>query len=583
MATTPPHLPTTHLPTPPQRNATPTQPYLKFHNPKTFEDMAKPVPNFRAAGLKAGEVPRFFDNVLQGRAAESVAAKGAWWEARKAAAAEALAPTSGKASPPLPSLPVPDWKYGQPVSTASLQTVTDAYFAALEPKRKLRLPTMPAQVTDSLSSYLRSLGQSEALPELTTSLLTALADKAVVTEGGAEVKGFKYTSRAQAARLVAGRRQQVHDRWLKLWAKKVLVAPELAVVPLKEVDGQLASRFEHVSPKYADLLHQVSMGTQTFGQRYAAKAYFDNPFTRREVAKVATDDFPPSELEVQGTELAKQLDDPTAALHKLLGPTVDMVGSGSALMSEQVAAATEHRYTPDRYMYREGMAYAARLKAEEAALREELAPAHGPHVDVAKYQVAPRSPVQQMFDRVKEAAAAAGGLAAQKAAAAGDPYTVYALSKREALLADPSNMPLDEVLYPEISQEALELELAELDELEAMIDDAEEEELWSLTLTQQFKHLHAFFQTEMPMSVLQHMDPLFIKKVDWETSHGYVDFDKTLEDLKSEYMSEMWGLENLSHHFLPLIRYRRHKARQMAGRYEPEMVPIPTKAAAASQ
>lgn len=43
------------------------QPYLKHHNPRTFEDMSKAIPNFKKFGLKAGEVPRFFDNVLQVR------------------------------------------------------------------------------------------------------------------------------------------------------------------------------------------------------------------------------------------------------------------------------------------------------------------------------------------------------------------------------------------------------------------------------------------------------------------------------------------------------------------------------------
>jgi hypothetical protein len=41
------------------------QPYLHFHNPRTFEDLDKPIPNFKKFGLKAGEVPKFFDNVLQ--------------------------------------------------------------------------------------------------------------------------------------------------------------------------------------------------------------------------------------------------------------------------------------------------------------------------------------------------------------------------------------------------------------------------------------------------------------------------------------------------------------------------------------
>lgn len=55
---------------------------------------------------------------------------------------------------------------------------------------------------------------------------------------------LQYISKAQAAKLVAKRRAEVHERYLKLWAKKLLVAPEAAVVPLKEVDAQLASKFE---------------------------------------------------------------------------------------------------------------------------------------------------------------------------------------------------------------------------------------------------------------------------------------------------------------------------------------------------
>lgn len=38
----------------------------------------------------------------------------------------------------------------------------------------------------------------------------------------------------------------------------------------------------------------------------------------------------------------------------------------------QVAAITAHKYSPDRYMYREGMKLAARYKAEEEALKAEL-------------------------------------------------------------------------------------------------------------------------------------------------------------------------------------------------------------------
>lgn len=58
-----------------------------------------------------------------------------------------------------------------------------------------------------------------------------------------------------------------------------------------------------------------------------------------------------------------------------------------------------------------------------------------------------------------------------------------------AVLKDPSNIAFEEVLYPGLVEEQMNLELAELAELEAAIDDAEEEELWSLTLAAQFKHI----------------------------------------------------------------------------------------------
>ncbi len=40
-----------------------------------------------------------------------------------------------------------------------------------------------------------------------------------------------------------------------------------------------------------------------------------------------------------------------------------------ALLQPQVRAITEHKYTPDRYFYREGMKLAARLAEEEAAAK----------------------------------------------------------------------------------------------------------------------------------------------------------------------------------------------------------------------
>ncbi len=58
---------------------------------------------------------------------------------------------------------------------------------------------------------------------------------------------------------------------------------------------------------------------------------------------------------------------------------------------------------------------------------------------------------------------------------------------REALAADPSNVPLDEILAPELTTEMLEIEMAELDQQLAQIDEAEEEELWSLTLLAQVR------------------------------------------------------------------------------------------------
>jgi hypothetical protein len=51
-------------------------------------------------------------------------------------------------------------------------------------------------------------------------------------------------SKAVVAKVLSARRSEVHERYVKMWAKKLLVSPELAAVPLKDVDGQLASKFE---------------------------------------------------------------------------------------------------------------------------------------------------------------------------------------------------------------------------------------------------------------------------------------------------------------------------------------------------
>jgi hypothetical protein len=50
--------------------------------------------------------------------------------------------------------------------------------------------------------------------------------------------------------------------------------------------------------------------------------------------------------------------------------------------SLQVRAVTEHKFTPDRLMYQEGMKLVQRLEQEEAALRSELAVRNAPRACV---------------------------------------------------------------------------------------------------------------------------------------------------------------------------------------------------------
>lgn len=51
----------------------------------------------------AGEVPKFFDNVLSKRAGEAVHLKGLWWDARRDAALEGLKEKEFKVSPAAPA------------------------------------------------------------------------------------------------------------------------------------------------------------------------------------------------------------------------------------------------------------------------------------------------------------------------------------------------------------------------------------------------------------------------------------------------------------------------------------------------
>jgi hypothetical protein len=63
----------------------------------------------------------------------------------------------------------------------------------------------------------------------------------------------------------------------------------------------------------------------------------------------------------EGAVLAAKLDDPAAALELLLGPAMTAAGAAGVRLSEQVKAVTAHKYTPDRYMYAEGMKLAAKV------------------------------------------------------------------------------------------------------------------------------------------------------------------------------------------------------------------------------
>jgi len=543
------------------------EPYLKPHNLRTYEDFTKPVPNFRAMNLKAGEVPRFFDGVLSSRASDAVAQKDAWWATRKA---EAEAAMQNKSAQPFPTVPVPQWNYGKSVSMNSLQSTTDAYIKALEPKRKLQLAPLPDQVKESIASFASALKQDSAAPEVTDLVMKAFAEKAVVLEEGKPVEGFKYVSEAVAAKVVATRRAQVHDRYLKYWAKKVLISPELALVPMKEVDNQLASKFEGVAPAYADVLSAAGAGPNTFAERLAASPAFSKFFLKRETVADVEQDVPATEAEQQAKQLAVKLESPEEALKAMLGPEIDALGSGQGPLSAQVRAITEHKYTADRLMYREGMKLAARLEEEEAALRKELQPVYGDNVDVAQHQRSPLSPVQKVLNRTKAIAAKNAEFEAA-IKAADTPYMKDVLAKKQEFMKDASNMPLEELLAPEVVTEKMEIELAELAELEAAINDAEEEELWSLTLAAQLKHLQKHFGVDLPHGVIAHMDPILVKKIDWETTNNLEDWDITLDELGSEYAKEQWALETLSHHFLPLIRYRRAKAQAAGVPFTPEL------------
>lgn len=71
-----------------------------------------------------------------------------------------------------------------------------------------------------------------------------MSERSYVEVNGKPQPGFTFMNAAEVAAKVAARRQQVHARWVKLWAKRILATPEQALVPLKERDALLASRHE---------------------------------------------------------------------------------------------------------------------------------------------------------------------------------------------------------------------------------------------------------------------------------------------------------------------------------------------------
>lgn len=545
------------------------EPLLKYHNPRTFESFDHPIPNFRKFNLKAGEVPKFFDNVLLKRADECVQLKNDWWHDRKQEVEEKVKGKDGK----LPTLPVPAWDYGKPVTLAALNAVTDAYVASLEPRRKLRLPTLPAQVSDALTAYTKSLGQEGAVADIKVALLKMLAEKAVVEENGKVLTDFKFTTKAEAEGQVASKRSEVHARWLKLWAKQLGTTPEQALIPLKERDALIASNFEDVSTKYNDLVDAVSFGTESYGQRLAGSAELNAFLLRRDKDKVEAE-FPITEKEKEAIALSKQLDDRAYALTKLLGPALHPEGNSGKLPSEEVDALTEHLYTPDRYFYKEGKALVKKLQEIEAQTKEELKATYGDNVDVAAHLRSPRGPVAALFDRLRELEGRQAEFAAERDAVQDDPYLLHAVTKRQELLKDPASMSFDEVLYPSLTEEWRDIALAEVDAKARQVDEAEEEELWMLTLLAQARHIHQQIEFDLPQSAIAYMDPLLYKKLDWETTNGqdllHHELNDAADSEQGQFLKDMWALENLSHHFLPLIRYRRKKAKALHGFYAPE-------------
>jgi hypothetical protein len=80
-------------------------------------------------------------------------------------------------------------------------------------------------------------------------LQKAVSERAYVEAGGKPQPGFKYVTAADAERALALRRQKLHARFLGMWARRIMATPEQALVPLRERDHLLASKFEVRRPR----------------------------------------------------------------------------------------------------------------------------------------------------------------------------------------------------------------------------------------------------------------------------------------------------------------------------------------------
>jgi hypothetical protein len=72
----------------------------------------------------------------------------------------------------------------------------------------------------------------------------AVTERAYVEINGKPAPGYHYVTASDAEAALSLRRKEVHSRFLNMWARRIMVTPEQALVPLKERDALLASKFE---------------------------------------------------------------------------------------------------------------------------------------------------------------------------------------------------------------------------------------------------------------------------------------------------------------------------------------------------